>query len=130
MSSQENETQLRRGYNAFNAGDMATLTEVFSPDAVWHVPGRNPLSGEKRGRDAVFAYFGKLGELSNGTFHVDLHDIVANERHLVGVQTDTAERAGKKLNARAVLLFHMEGGKITEGWENFEDQYAVDAFLA
>ena len=40
MSQQSNIDTIRRGYAAFSAGDMETLkNEVFTPDAVWVVPG-------------------------------------------------------------------------------------------
>ena len=58
MGAKENADLVRRGYAAFSAGDMATLTEVFAEDAVWHVPGDGGLAGDKKGRDACFAYFG------------------------------------------------------------------------
>jgi ketosteroid isomerase-like protein len=30
---------MRRGYEAFNSGDMETLTELFDEGAVWHTRG-------------------------------------------------------------------------------------------
>lgn len=52
---------LRKGYDAFSRGDLDTIrNEVFSADIVLHVAGRNLLSGEYRGVDAVFGFFGKL----------------------------------------------------------------------
>jgi aryl-alcohol dehydrogenase-like predicted oxidoreductase len=29
---------------AFSAGDMNALAELFHPDVVWHIGGRNPLA--------------------------------------------------------------------------------------
>ena len=53
MGVDENAAIVRRGYEAFNAGDMKTLTEIFDEGAVWHTPGRSPLgrrlSGPRRG---------------------------------------------------------------------------------
>lgn len=50
---------LRKGYDAFSKGDLDTIkNEVFSPDVVFHVAGRNPLSGDYRGVDEVFGFFG------------------------------------------------------------------------
>ena len=40
-----NEDLVRRGYEAFATGDMATLNEFFADDVVWHAPGRNELAG-------------------------------------------------------------------------------------
>jgi ketosteroid isomerase-like protein len=37
MGSADNASLVRRGYAAFSTGDMATLSELFADDAVWHV---------------------------------------------------------------------------------------------
>jgi ketosteroid isomerase-like protein len=33
-----NEELVRKGYDAFNRGDMDTLRELFDPEIVWHFP--------------------------------------------------------------------------------------------
>jgi len=43
-----NTALVRRGYAAFNRGDLATLTELFAEDAVWHCGGRG-ASPERSG---------------------------------------------------------------------------------
>jgi len=53
MADHPNAALLRKGYDAFAKGDTATLTDLFSEDVVWHLPGRNLISGEHKGRDAV-----------------------------------------------------------------------------
>ena len=53
----DNLSVLRDGYQAFADGDMARLGELFADEAVWHAPGQNPLSGDYRGKDAIFALF-------------------------------------------------------------------------
>jgi ketosteroid isomerase-like protein len=61
MGAQEDVAVVRRGYEAFNTGDMKTLTELFDESASWHTPGRGSLAGDHEGREATFAYFGQLG---------------------------------------------------------------------
>src|SRR6476659_9254752 len=39
MGTAENVELVRRGDTAFNSGDMATLSDMFAEDAVWHVDG-------------------------------------------------------------------------------------------
>jgi ketosteroid isomerase-like protein len=57
-SVQENNVaQVRKGYEAFGAGDLASLKELFHPDAVWNVPATGVITGNYRGRDAIFAFF-------------------------------------------------------------------------
>ena len=67
MGPQENAELVRRGYAAFSTGDMATLNELFTEDAVWHVPGSGPMSGPKKGRGAILAYFGEIMTGTAGT---------------------------------------------------------------
>lgn len=130
MAEHSNATIIRRGYTAFNSGDMETLRTLFTEDSVWHVPGRNQLSGDKQGREAVFAYFGKLGELTGGSFKVELHDLLANDEHVVGLQASTGQRNGKTLRDNGALVFRMRNGQVIEGREHTFDQQGSDAFWA
>jgi ketosteroid isomerase-like protein len=129
-TAQDNAAIIRRGYEAFNGGDLATLREVFAEDAVWHVGGRGRLSGEKRGRDAILGYFGQLGELSGGTFRAELHDVVANDEHVIGLHTASGQREGKSIRVHTALVLHLRAGKISEAWEHAEDTQALDEFVA
>ncbi len=129
MGADENAAIIRRGYEAFNSGDIDTLTEIFDEGAVWHTPGRSPLAGDHEGREATFAYFGRLGQDTGGTFQAGLQHLLADDDdRVVGIQRNSAERDGKRLGVDAVLVFHLKDGRITEGWEHYRDQYAWDEF--
>ncbi|HET8878536.1 MAG TPA: nuclear transport factor 2 family protein [Arthrobacter sp.] len=128
MGSQENVELVRRGYEAFNAGDMATLREMFAEDAVWHVAGSGVLSGTKQGRDAVLAYFGELGERTQGHFQAQVQDIVGGEDHTVAIQQTKGEGNGKTLDVGTVIAFVVRDGKIAEAREYFEDSAKADDF--
>lgn len=121
-----NEDLVRRGYDAFSSGDMQTLRELFHPDIVWHALGRSQVSGDHRGVDAVLGYFGQTMELTGGTLRVEVHDVVANDEHAVGLHSVHAERAGKTLDDNNTLVFHVRDGKVTEVWQYSSDQYAAD----
>jgi uncharacterized protein len=56
--SQENVETLRRGFEAFNRGDIDRVLDVVGPDAEW-APGILPLMGGKviRGEDALRRFF-------------------------------------------------------------------------
>ena len=128
MAEHPNASLLRRGFETFDKGDMATLTELFAQDVVWHVPGNNQLSGVHRGRDAVFAIFAKVGELSGGTFKIELHDVLANDEHTVALSRATGSREGKQLNSLDAAVYHMANGKVTEFWFFTKDQRLTDEF--
>src|SRR4029450_9238922 len=121
-----NEDLVRRGYDAFSSGDMQTLREMWHPDIVWHVPGRSQISGDHRGVDEGLGYFGQRRGRSGGALRVEVHDVVANDEHAVGLHSTHAERAGKTLDDNTTLVFHVRDGKVTEVWQYQADQYAAD----
>lgn len=117
MGAQEDMTILRRGYEAFNAGDMDTFKEILAEDAVWRIGGTGGLSGEKRGRDAILGYFGELGSRSNGSIKVNVEDLALGDRYAIGIHTTHAQRDGKSLDQREILVFTISDGKIREALE-------------
>ena len=128
MPEHPNTALLRKGYEAFAKGDMAILTELFSENVVWHTPGSNPLSGEHRGRDAVFAMFARIAELSGGTLRIEVHDVLANDEHAVALVRMMASRQGRQLNLLEAAVYHISNGKATEAWSLPYDQRVSDEF--
>jgi ketosteroid isomerase-like protein len=126
-----NVQQAKRAYEAFGTGDMATVSELMTDDIVWHVGGNNPLSGEYKGKDAVFGFFGQLMQLTGGSFKLEIHDILANDEHTVVLVHSSAERNGKKLDSKAVHVTHADPqGRVKEFWAFEEDSAAADAFFS
>ena len=128
MGTAENVELVRRVYTAFNSGDMATLSDMFAEDAVWHVAGSGVLSGTKQGRDAILAYFGELGARTQGHFQANVEDIVGGENHTVAIQQTHGEANGKTLDMPTVITFVVRDGQIAEGREFFEDTAKADDF--
>ncbi len=128
MAEHPNVDLLKKGYEAFAKGDMATLRELFAESIVWHVPGNSPFSGEHRGRDAVFAFFARLAELSGGTYRVEVHDFLANDEHAVALVRATASRQGRQLDGLDITVYHITNGKVAEAWDFIHEQRASDAF--
>ena len=131
MSAQTNAAALRKGYDAFSRGDMDALrNEVFSPDIVWHQGGRNQTSGDYRGADAVIGLFGKLFQLTDGTFRVELHDVLASDEHVVALARTTGQRAGKTIqHGEYSHVCHFRDDKLAEVWIVNVDPYEIDEFF-
>lgn len=119
---------LQRAYDAFRAGDMQTLGDMMADDVVWHVSGTSAISGTYKGKEDTFAYFQRLGERSGGSFSFDVHDIVANDDHTVGLIAVHAERDGKQFDDQAVMVFHIDDGRVTSQWTYSYDQQASAEF--
>lgn len=129
MTAADNVATMRRAYNAFNAGDIDTLTELFDTSAVWHLPGRSSMANDYRGRDATLAYFGQLAQETGGTFRAELRHLAADgANQVVGIHHSTADRGGKHLDVSDCIVFQLKDGRITDGREHFEDLYAWDEF--
>jgi ketosteroid isomerase-like protein len=128
-ASDKNAEIIRRGYNAFNTGDMKTLTELFEENASWHTPGRSILAGDHKGRKAIFGYFGRLGQETRGTFKAKLLHVLADDNgHVVGIHRNTAERGGKHLDVGCCIFFELKKGRVIDGREHFYDLHALDEF--
>jgi ketosteroid isomerase-like protein len=67
---------VRAGYEVFARGDMAALSDLFAPDAVWTHRNGGRFSGAKRGFDAITAFFGESVQLSAGTLRVEPTDFL------------------------------------------------------
>jgi len=125
-----NEDLLRRGYAAYNSGDMDTVQALFDDDIVWHATGSNQLTGDYRGFQEIMGFFGKVMELSGGTFRGEVHDVLANDTHGVVLVTFHAERDGQTVALRSADIWHLADGKVTEHWSFFEDQAAADKLFS
>jgi ketosteroid isomerase-like protein len=129
MTEQSPASRAREAFAAFNRGDFATYRQSFADDVIWHVGGNHPMSGDYRGRDALFAYFDQVRQLTGGSLRTTPQDILADEAH-VGVFTRvTAEREGRRLDVLQAQAFRVNAdGKFCEYWALADDQEAVDAF--
>jgi uncharacterized protein len=129
MTDHPNVSRIRDGYAAFTKADFAALNELFAEDVLWHVQGRNQLTGEYRGRDAVYGFFGKLMERTQGSFHIDLQAVFADDERGVALVHQGASRDGRSIQAYNSHIFHLRDGMVTEFWDASTDQYAFDELI-
>ena len=84
---------VRRGFQAFNTGDVETLSGIFADDAVQVMGGNNLLRGEHKGREAILSMYGRLAEHTGGTFQAGLQMVVANDSTAVAIYRGANGRA-------------------------------------
>lgn len=122
---------VRRGYAAFNAGDIPTLSSLLSREVVQHVPGEGPLAGAYKGIEAVIGYYSKLGVMTDGSFRADLVDVHGDGKgHVTAVHQITMTRNGVTRVSRGSILFTFLGDKVTDLLELHADLPGDDAFFA
>jgi uncharacterized protein len=129
MAEHPNVARLRDGYAAFAKGDFAALNDIFAEDLLWHEPGRNQLAGDYRGRDAVYVFFAKLMEVTEGSFHLDLQAVFADDEQGVALVVSTASRGGRSVKVNDAHIFHLRDGRVVEFWNASTDSYAFDELI-
>jgi ketosteroid isomerase-like protein len=128
VTDQSNVQIIHDIYDAFVKGDMETLGQLFADDIVWRDPGRNPLAGVYHSKEEVFQFFGRVAELSSGTFRLEVRAVFGCDETVVGLATLQAERNGKTHSGDAVQVWKVKNGKAVE-FVNLEyDPYAADEF--
>jgi ketosteroid isomerase-like protein len=114
---------VRKGYEAFQRGDMDTLRGLMTGDCTHHVPGSHPLSGDFKGFDSIVdGYYSRLGSETDGSFRVELLNIFVDGRgHAVSVHRATADRGDKHFDENGGIVFRIVGDKISDLDECVED---------
>lgn len=124
-----NATLFRKGYEAFDTGNIDFLRSTMAEDLRWHAAGTGRFAGDISGRDAVLMYFADLATATDGTFKLDVHDIIANDDHAVAMVTVHWEFEGAPYEDKGVQVAHIKDGKVTESWffdwsDTFDKQFA------
>lgn len=129
MSEHPHAAAARRGFEDFVRGDVTALLALFSPHAVWHVPGANAMTGSYRGLQEIGAFLRRTRELTDGTYTVDLLWVVADDEHLVAVYRARGERPdGRALDIEQALLVELGDGLWRDIRAQPLDPPAFDAF--
>jgi uncharacterized protein len=118
-------------YQALDQGDVPAVLAMFREDITWQICGRNPLSGDYTGHDAVVGFFEAIGERSDGTFTLDVQNILDDGRDVVAVLvTEIAQRNGARLSDSAVHVWRVQASKATSFQAFTSDDHRQDAFWA
>jgi hypothetical protein len=130
MAEHPNVVLIRKGFAAFNAGDVATLSQIMAKDCVQHMPGNNRFSGDHKGLENILTMYGQMAELTDGTMRAELESVYANDHRAVAIYHETARRGSKKADERRALIFEIVGGKALDMEDVGLDGQVDDDFWA
>ena len=118
--SQENVEIVKAGFEAWNAGDMDALRELYDPDAIVRAPEGWPEPGPFVGRDAVMRQWEQMRE----TFDADAIDLTSDfldaADHVAVRYIWRGMGYGPESNMEFTVVFTVRNGKIF-GIEYFWD---------
>jgi ketosteroid isomerase-like protein len=125
MAEHPNAAKYREVTEAFNAGNIDAMADYVADDIEWwYIGGAEPVRGKK----ALMDFYAQLsGEVD---VKLDLHDVVANDEHLVALVNAHATRGGKTFDYRAAEIHHVKNGKLTHRWAFSDDTEAINKFFA
>jgi uncharacterized protein len=123
--SEENVEVVRRGYEAFNRGDLDGMVADFAPTFEYVASGAVPgTGGVYRGPEGLKEFMGWFGEFSGA--RAEINELIdAGDQVLVGI---TARGRGKQSGVESGWhvwhLWTLREGKIVRG-QGFTDRAAV-----
>jgi uncharacterized protein len=129
MSPQQIRETLGRYADAWQAGDLAQILDLYDDGFTLHYFGDSPLAGTHQGKDAATRVLAEATTRSERVL-VRVVDVLAGDR--LGALV-VVERLGGDEQAREVqrvLLYRVDGGKLRECWLFDEDQRFVDQLWA
>ena len=126
MGVAENIDTIRRFYAAGQADDDTERASFFAPDAIWHVPGDNPVSGPYHGVAAITEEMAaRMRSLDE--WYIEPRHIMGNVDLVMAVGHLAGRRGDLTINTHAGHVFRFDDqGRIAEAWGFTEDQARLD----
>jgi len=113
-------------YSHFAKGDIAAMLNACSDDITFNVAGKSKVAGKFTKANVGAGLFGKLMELSGGEFKLEVHDILASDRHAVALVSANVNKNGEKSVLRAAHVWRFENGKPVAWYDYPRDMYQFD----
>ena len=123
MNEQDSLAIVRRGYEAFQAGDMTALMELLADDVEWHTPdvAGVAFSGKRHGKAGVADYFHLLGEAEEFIVFEPREFIAQGERVAVlGRSHLRVKETGRMVDSAWVHIFTLRNGRVTQFLELYD----------
>jgi hypothetical protein len=126
MADHPNAARYRAMTEAMGRGevDVEAMAAGIADDIEWWEIGRSePI----RGKQALMERMQAMGDVS---IAVDLHDVVANDEHLIALVTATATRGDESFTYRTAEIHHVDAdGRLTHRWAFSDDTAAIIDFF-
>jgi ketosteroid isomerase-like protein len=113
--SEEHVEVVRRGFEAWNAGDMEGVRDAYDPDAVMRYHGDFPEPGPFVGRDAIMRQFDRLRDaLDERDALVFVSDFLDAGDRVVSRFAWRGEGYGPAMDLELTVVYIVRAGRILE----------------
>ena len=117
---------LEKFYAQFLKGEIAEALSACDDKITFQVMGKSKVAGKYNKQTYVSEFLPRLAELSNGTFSLEVHDIMASDQHAVVLVSEFVTRSTEKVQLRAAHVWRIENGKPVAWYEYPRDLYQYD----
>lgn len=121
---------LHKIYADFSKNDFNSMLAACANEITFQVAGKSKLAGKFTKDTFEQNYIAPMMELSGHTLKLEVHDILASDRHAVALASQTLVRDGKTVQMRTVHVWRFENGKPVAWYEYPRDLYAYDALFS
>jgi ketosteroid isomerase-like protein len=123
MGDHPNALAYRAAHAAFASGDLEAFGAMLAQDVVWNTIGGETMHGAEAVADS-------MSGLAGLEFDISLHDVVANDDHVVGLVEVHVTAGDRDIKYRTAEIHHVNAeGKVTERWSFSDDTQAITDFF-
>lgn len=126
MAEHPHVTIYREIHEQLQQGNFETVFDALADDVVWHQLGAETLHGKEAVRESMSG----MEEFGAEAFDLDIHDVVGNDEHVVGLIEATVKMGDQSFTYRTAEIAHMKDGKVTERWAFSDDTQRIIEFFA
>ena len=118
---------LSKLYHALSEGNPQLLLDACAPQMTFQIAGKSPLAGKYTKENFISGLIAQQKARSDGTYQLEVHDILASDLHATVLGTSKVTRGGKTTELRTVHVWRFDQGMPVAGYEYPRDLYQFDA---
>ncbi|MFD2176861.1 nuclear transport factor 2 family protein [Veronia pacifica] len=128
---EENIALINTFFSLLAKRDILSLTEIASPEIIWHQPGENRFSGSHNGIMEVGMMMASMLTITQDNLDITpmANPMANNDLVSIPVRFE-AKVEDKELTREGTDIFRVADGKIVEVWSFSSNQDEIDDFWA
>jgi ketosteroid isomerase-like protein len=120
---------LEKLYASFSKGDFASFLAQCPDGITFQAAGKSSLAGKYTKENFVSGFAEPMRELCGNSLKVEVHDVLASDRHGIALATYSLTKDGKQVQLRTAHVWRFENGKPVAWYEYSRDLYQFDAIF-
>jgi ketosteroid isomerase-like protein len=125
MAEHPNVATYRDIHEKLQQGDFGAVLDALDENVVWHQIGAETLHGKEAVRESMSG----IEEFGADGFDFEIHDVVGNDEHVVGLVETTLKMGDQSFTYRTAEIAHMNDSKVTERWAFSDDTQRIIEFF-